>query len=296
MPLPAHITSANDLVTSEESVAEGFLVQAKTKTRKASPMVQEALRFWKALQGVTHLTALLSMTDFKGHLLAAAGFSDKALNHLSTQALDRALRHAFDELITQAGDSWREEVLARYLLTKGDTLGGAMRNVTGAAAQTKFSEALIRILQSQGHRAEVTRSAGKGKIQKVSWLNRRLLFDKTPTMVGNNVDVILLKDSRHLLDNQLLDMADRYIACGELKGGIDPAGADEHWKTAKSALERIRAKLGTKKLKLFFVGAAIAQVMADEIFKELRSGQLQHAANLNCDTQVNDLVEWLVSL
>ena len=27
---------------------------------------------------------------------------------------------------------------------------------------------------------------------------------------------------------------------GELKGGIDPAGADEHWKTGNSALVRIR--------------------------------------------------------
>ena len=27
-----------------------------------------------------------------------------------------------------------------------------------------------------------------------------------------------------------------YLACGELKGGIDPAGADEHWKTAGKAL------------------------------------------------------------
>jgi hypothetical protein len=26
---------------------------------------------------------------------------------------------------------------------------------------------------------------------------------------------------------------------GELKGGIDPAGADEHWKTARTALQRI---------------------------------------------------------
>ncbi|HAJ78349.1 MAG TPA: hypothetical protein DCO75_01135, partial [Fibrobacteres bacterium] len=25
----------------------------------------------------------------------------------------------------------------------------------------------------------------------------------------------------------------------ELKGGIDPAGADEHWKTAKTAIDRI---------------------------------------------------------
>jgi hypothetical protein len=30
------------------------------------------------------------------------------------------------------------------------------------------------------------------------------------------------------------------IALGELKGGIDPGGADEHWKTAQAAFNRIR--------------------------------------------------------
>jgi type II restriction enzyme len=36
----------------------------------------------------------------------------------------------------------------------------------------------------------------------------------------------------------------RHISCGELKGGIDPAGADEHWKTAVSAFRRITTSFG----------------------------------------------------
>lgn len=54
---------------------------------------------------------------------------------------------------------------------------------------------------------------------------------------------------------------------GELKGGIDPAGADEHWKTANTALDRIRnsfANVGYS-VKTSFVGAAIANAMAVEI-------------------------------
>jgi hypothetical protein len=41
--------------------------------------------------------------------------------------------------------------------------------------------------------------------------------------------------------------------------GIDPAGADEHWKTANFALERIRKSFAKKKKpQTFFIGASIA--------------------------------------
>jgi len=59
-----------------------------------------------------------------------------------------------------------------------------------------------------------------------------------------------------------------------LKGGVDPASADEHWKTAYSALERVRS--GFKKLKLepktFSIGAATENSMAVKIYKQLQQG------------------------
>jgi type II restriction enzyme len=97
----------------------------------------------------------------------------------------------------------------------------------------------------------------------------------------------------------LLEEPRAYLAAGELKGGIDPAGADEHWKTARSALERIRARfneLGIVVPRLFFVGAAIEERMSNEIFGYLRNGTLDHAANLTKREQVEDLAQWLVSL
>jgi len=90
----------------------------------------------------------------------------------------------------------------------------------------------------------------------------------------------------------------RYIAAGELKGGIDPAGADEHWKTANSALDRIRTSFIKEKTKpaLFFVGAAIESSMATEIFEQLENGHLAHAANLTSNKQLEDLASWLTNL
>ncbi|WP_390903760.1 AvaI/BsoBI family type II restriction endonuclease [Trichothermofontia sichuanensis] len=85
---------------------------------------------------------------------------------------------------------------------------------------------------------------------------------------------------------------------GELKGGIDPAGADEHWKTAQAALNRIRqafADAGHVPL-TFFVGAAIEKRMAREIWEQLESGMLNNAANLNEENQVASISRWLCSL
>lgn len=89
-----------------------------------------------------------------------------------------------------------------------------------------------------------------------------------------------------------------YIALGELKGGIDPAGADEHWKTAQTALSRIREafeKAGHKPY-IFFIGSAIESKMASEIWDQLQNDILANAANLNDDNQLASLSHWLCSL
>ncbi len=90
----------------------------------------------------------------------------------------------------------------------------------------------------------------------------------------------------------------RYIALGELKGGIDPAGADEHWKTAGSALLRINRAFQEEGLfpHTFFVGAAIEKRMADEIWEQLERGSLSNAANLTDASQVSSLGTWLCSI
>ena len=171
-----------------------------------------------------------------------------------------------------------------------------MRNITGALAQAKFTEAVLSALRTRGVSAQSCKR--EEKITRISWSGRVLLFDRKPRMLGKSVDVILLRGAigeeseQDALEDRLL-----YFACGDLKGGIDPAGADEHWKTARSALDRIRACFkGGDCPKLFFAGAAIVQSMAEEIFERLRNEELTFAANLTMDEQVSELSTWLVSL
>ncbi len=121
--------------------------------------------------------------------------------------------------------------------------------------------------------------------------------------VRKNVDLSLLAgapDTVSLIHNKESAHHDakKYLALGELKGGIDPAGADEHWKTANSALDRIRSAF--KKLhlkpKTFFIGAAIEKSMAEEIYRQVKEGILSNAANLTNESQTISICKWLTHL
>jgi hypothetical protein len=243
MPSPDFIKRPDDLVTTDRATAEGFLNQALEKGKRARPFVVEAAKFRQALAAGRNIKDLLELQEFQDHLLSAAGFSDKSLNHIEGDDLKNSMKAVFDEILGRNPDGWRDEILYRYLLTKGDSLGGAMRNLAGSIAQAMFSkeiESALRIVTSDIH---VERSQDGEKIQRITWLTRRLLFDKRSALVGKGVDVILLNSSSQHSGTTLLSEKANYIACGELKGGIDPAGADEHWKTASGAFERIRKGL-----------------------------------------------------
>lgn len=296
--LPPRITSPIDLVTPHEAVCAGFLRQALSKTEKAKAYVQQARRLRERLEGANDIPEVAHLTDVRLELLAAAGFSDKAMNHLSAPELESALTQVLATIQRESGQHWKAEVVDRYLLTKGDSLGGSMRNYTGASAATTLCHALVQALGARNITPEIQRSAANAeKIQVMRWSGRILLFDKTPQFLGNSVDLIMLKAPLGTEDQrQLVHDPTAFIACGELKGGIDPAGADEHWKTANSALQRIREKFEADTPALFFVGAAIEAAMAQEIFAQLSDGRLTYAANLTSDEQLGDLASWLVGL
>ena len=120
-------------------------------------------------------------------------------------------------------------------------------------------------------------------------------------LVSKNVDLSILDGKVEDLKTgkqSIIHNHSKYIALGELKGGIDPAGADEHWKTANSALNRIKTSFAKDKLKpqTFFIGAAIENSMATEIFKQLQNGTMNNAANLTDDDQLTAICDWIINL
>jgi type II restriction enzyme len=190
-----------------------------------------------------------------------------------------------------------------------------MRNVGGVLAQRKLTRAIISALRLAGLTYQWFHSTTnawnqmpdddadiENFVRGLSWQrgskDRTLIYNLTALAVKNNVDLCLFDCSSQEASPAIYKLPERYLALGELKGGIDPAGADEHWKTARTALTRIQASFSSLKLspKLFFVGAAIEKKMAAEIWKLLEDGHLDNAANLTDENQVASISSWLCTL
>jgi hypothetical protein len=189
-----------------------------------------------------------------------------------------------------------------------------MRNVGGVLAQRKLSRALISTLALGGISYRWLHSTNNSwmpmtdedsgielHLRGLSWVKgrrrRTVVYNLTVPFLKNNVDLCLFNCSPEELQNNYRNPGS-YIALGELKGGIDPAGADEHWKTARTALARIQTVFTQSGLNphTFFIGAAIAKKMAYEIWTQLEQGTLENAANLTAEDQVASISRWLCNL
>lgn len=313
-----HIPDPVSLVTSYEATRAGFISLALERSRRATPHVEEARALHTYLIDIKEPNALLSDVEKYPIFLAASGVSGKAATHLTTEDIYQAIKGLVDNYLNPAGESFRDELVYRFLLTKGDTLGGSMRNVGGALAQRKFVRAvlsqllLFNIKYSWLHSDsniwinQTDNDAGieiytKGLSWNFRGKSKTMIFNVSIKFVGksgNNIDVVIFEAEPSALKK--FDHCDPklYLALGELKGGIDPAGADEHWKTASKALTRIRSAFIDKKLNpnIFFVAGAIQPSMANEIWDELTEGVLSNAANLTKPDQLASIAEWIVKL
>ena len=322
------IGSSADLMTTPEATRAGFAEQATAKAKLARPYIERARALKAALKMISSVESLLELTEYRESIVAACGLSIKARGHLKAdeetlirQSLTLLYEQAAatcseDATVTEIEQEFRRQVLYRYLLTAGDTLGGSMRNYIGAMGSAKLSTALLEALSAAGHHdVDVTRT-GTSKVSRIAWDIRIIVFDRTPklkcgdrTVICNNLDVCMLDTTRTAdssggpiskeAEKSLLQEPGNYLACGELKGGIDPGGADEHWKTTLSALDRVNsdfAQCGAYTPKLFFVGGAIAAAMAQELYTRLVRGDYSFAANLTRPYQLQALARWLIAL
>ena len=317
-PYLNHLKSSEDLVTTYEATRAGFVKLALEKNRKATPFIAEARALKVEASCASNPKELLNIITIRVSLLTAAGISDKAEKYLQEEDKKEAIKGLIENFLKPAGNGFVEELVYRFLLTRGDKLGGSMRNLGGMLGERKLSRAIISALNVSQISYKWLHSKSNKWVQKsdddtdielhlkgLSWINtngiRTLIYNKNVPLVKKNVDFSILhnkseeinftKNSAHLIP-------ENYIAFGELKGGIDPAGADEHWKTANSALNRIRDSFAKRSLKplTFFVGASIENSMSKEIFYQLRSGILSNAANLTNEDQVASLCNWLITI
>lgn len=256
---------------------------------------------------------LVANAKLEPALLAAAGVSDKAAKHFERSEKDAAIKDLVDTYLAPASSTFIDELVYRYLLTKGDALGGMMRNIGGKLAQRKLIRALASSLDlinepfqwlDEKANWHVARQGAPGfeiEAKGLHWKSgkgeRVLLFNRRVPTVGTNIDLCLLNCGPDQITSAM-NAPGAFVALGELKGGIDPAGADEHWKTARSALARIGGEFAKSQVypQLFFIGAAIVKNMASEIWGSLNANTLANAANLTNESQLTSIASWMRDL
>ena len=310
-----HLSTTADLITVPEEIRAGFVALALERSRQATPFVEQARALRVSAMSAKYPKDLLDIEEIQTALLTASGFSEKATNYTAEIDKTVAIQSFVEKFLEPAGSSFVEELVYRFLLTRGDSLGGSMRNIAGKLAERKVTRALISALtlteatyqwlstisgtwiMGTGNDADIELS-----LKALSWeknsKTRTLVYNRTIPLVRKNIDMCLLDCTPDEINPATYKIPKRFIAFGELKGGIDPAGADEHWKTAQTALARIRTAFADRNLSpnLFFIGAVIADSMAQEIWHQLEDGTLRNAANLTNPDQVASLAHWLVNL
>ena len=298
-----HLKSYEALITPYEETRAGFIALALEKNRTATPFVEEAKALKVFASRAKTPKDLLEINEIQDSLLTAAGVSDKAKTHLQKEDKQEAIKGLIENFLEPSGKSFVDELVYRFLLTRGDSLGGRMRNLGGKLGEWRFTRIFISTCSVSGVDFEYLDSERQNwilpdteleierRLKGLHWIShgneRTLIYNLTVPIVRKNVDFCLFncfpdeiilgrnRDSVH-------HKPEKYLALGELKGGIDPAGADEHWKTANSALARIRTAFSDRNCfpKTFFIGAAIETAMAKEIYQQLEDRTLSNSANL----------------
>lgn len=281
------ISNHEALVTTHEQTRAGFLAMAFEKNRSAVPFVEEARVLKTIASSVAHPKELLRIAGIRNALLSAAGTSDKAMNHFTEADKEEAIVSMIDKYLVPAGDKFIDELVYRFLLIRGDSLGGKMRNIAGRLGEWKFTRTLISTLSLHSIPFQCRKISSttwipgnmeetdiehniKGLYWETDGNSRTLLYNLTIPIIKKNVDLSLLscqsKDSILAIGNP-----GEYLALGELKGGIDPAGADEHWKTANSALNRIRTGFQNSIPFTFLLERLLPQIWLRKYFLRLKT-------------------------
>ena len=249
MPFKSHLRSYEDLITPYEETRAGFIALALEKNRTATPFVEQAKALKVFASRAETPKELLEINEIQDSLLTAAGISDKAKTHLQEEDKQEAIKGLIENFLEPSGQSFVDELVYRFLLTRGDSLGGRMRNLGGKLGEWRFTRILMSTCSVSSVDFEYLDSESKNwgspnteleierKLKGLHWVSRgnerTLIYNLTVPTLRKNVDFCLFDCSPNEIifgrnRNSAHHEPEKYLALGELKGGIDPAGADEH--------------------------------------------------------------------
>lgn len=223
--------------------------------------------------------------------------------------------HVVSGLITRTGVSHHRHI-QMFMANLGDSLGGSSRNEVGRVAMALVLRPLIEGLWQRGFLESFTFSVRESLVPGRSRDKERTVVstpDLNLTAVLDDAEARFVKYQQVQAKNGVSLLVDKQIRWrnkmgeileasadlhslkhspesgtdvlwgAEVKGGADPAGSDEHWKTASRALARtIEAARQSEHPKppLSFIGTTIVQTVALEIKAWIERGDLVSAYNL----------------
>lgn len=264
--------------------------------------------------------AMLSAKTMNAIGLNVAPYEIRGATLPATKATELAVyfNRITSELIRLSGVSPLRH-LEIVLTNMGDALGGISRNEVGRWANSQVVRYLLIHLHSLGclktirfNLKDEIESIGEGEkledealvntlsvtpnmdlIHQLDRLERsRVKFREIELLNGN---ILLLdrqltwhdpkeeKDYKIGPDLHIQTLSIDMTWAGEIKGGADPAGSDEHWKTAKTALQRILTaaeKTNRIQPKLSFLATILVERVAREAQEWIDEGKLTSVYNL----------------
>ncbi len=203
------VPNYESLVTHYEQTRAGFLAMALAKNRNAIPFIEEAKALKVLASKADKPNDLIDFADIQPSLLTAAGLSEKALGHLTKNDARKAILDLIENFLEPSGKSFIDELVYRFLLVRGDALGGKMRNIAGMVGEWKFTRTLISTLSVQSRNFQYLHSDNRvwlwgnsedtdieQKIKGLSWKTngkpRTQVYNLTVPMIRKNVDLCLL--------------------------------------------------------------------------------------------------------
>lgn len=281
--------SEENLITTQANINKGFLWQARKKRELSQISLKQSREAKTKLKKATSFDDIYNDQILFDFLVGALMLSKKSISNLDFDNVKLLVETEIDfkKLNEQNYINLLEK---NYLLMCGESIGGQMRNRIGKKGEELFIEKIKYLLDDKNVKYKMEYSKS-GNLNSIVWNNRTIIFNKKSNFINKSVDFIVLKLTNGTYD---LEDPDSYCCAGELKSGIDPAGADEHWKTAMAALKRISFSFKSIELKtppLYFIGGAISNFMATEIIGLLKKDKLQYAANLNHSDQLERICD-----
>lgn len=286
--------------------------------------------------------AMLSRKVMRSIQMSTDAYEDRAVSPSPETALElaRYFNGIISKLITVARVTANRH-LEIALSNIGDALGGISRNEVGRYAAAQVMQYLITYWHRLGYLHSINYTLKRNFIEEDEESDNS--FNGSPQILtitsqtnivqflamaeANRIkyqEIILNNGHQLLLDRQLIwqeqsgerntyrigaDMISKSVLIdmvwsGEIKGGADPAGSDEHWKTATQALNRIlesAEKTGRPRPKLSFLATILVDRVAIEAQRWIDNGKLTSVYNLMKISEsevelqrfLNDMTEFL---